>query len=236
MAISKNVNYFLAYCLYIGYIVVTQMTFADAARDPPLESLVCARVMWCSRTDEYCDEPSSSCHPCSGVCSRISERTAAEQKLCHEICPSNIKIKWIFLNDFSKEFKGLAYWLFITLMLINQSYSLKFNVISINHTVWNVHFSMLARVGWSDLQHSLYASPPTGRTRRTPHLPQYYSRTEQWWEEVWHTSGETDRQRHAEGAPQVMFCSKFLRPDALPATNPPNDFSSGRTAGSSFIS
>jgi len=45
--------------------------------------------------------------------------------------------------------------------------------ISLNQSIiqFNVRFSMLAQVGWSDLQHFLHASSPTGRTRRTPHLP-----------------------------------------------------------------
>jgi len=34
-----------------------------------------------------------------------------------------------------------------------------------------VRFSMLARIGRSDQQHSLHTSSPNGRTRRTPHLP-----------------------------------------------------------------
>jgi len=44
---------------------------------------------------------------------------------------------------------------------------------SINQSIiqFNVRFSMLAWVGRSDLQHSLHASSPTGRTCRTPHLP-----------------------------------------------------------------
>jgi len=36
-------------------------------------------------------------------------------------------------------------------------------------------------------------------------------------------------------AGHVLQQEFFLRPDALPATNPPNDVSSGRTAESSFM-
>jgi len=89
-----------------------------------------------------------------------------------------------------------------------------------------------------------YNTPSTHRPQpaaRVAHRtsPQHYSRTAQSQEAAWHTLSETDQQGLAEGgAPQVMFCSKlvFLRPDALPATNPLNDVSSGRTAESSFMS
>jgi len=50
------------------------------------------------------------------------------------------------------------------------------------------------------------ASLPTGRTRRTPHLPPtiIHALSNDRKKEAQHTSGKTDRQRHAEGAPQIM--------------------------------
>jgi len=51
-----------------------------------------------------------------------------------------------------------------------------------------------------------------------------------------HRSKLTDRDTRRERR-RSCFVARvvFFRPDALPATSPPNDVSSGRTAGSSFM-
>jgi len=80
---------------------------------------------------------------------------------------------------------------------------------------------MLARVGRSDLQHSLHASPPTGRTRRTSHLlPPLFTH----WTMIGRSTAHIGRNRLTgtrEGSAQVMFCSKsfYSRMPFLPPTH-----------------
>jgi len=102
----------------------------------------------------------------------------------------------------------------------------------------NVCFSRLARVGLSDLQHSLHASSqPAAATHTAPPPTNIHALNSDRKKHGIHWAKPTDRDaRRERGRSCFVARVLFLRPDALPVTNPPNDVSSGKNAESSFMS